>query len=73
MSFAVLCRFRGTVYQPTLLGKQFRALEEDEVLFLDAVREKERKDERTRRDKDSEEVDAFKQCAITLRSMRKKS
>jgi len=54
------------------LSKQFRALEEDEVLFLDAVREKERKDERARRDKDSDEVDAFKQ-AVAAREQAKHS
>ncbi len=43
------------------LGNQFRALEEDEVVFLDAMREEQRAEERARQDKDSEEVRNFKE------------
>ncbi|KAF8337894.1 N-terminal domain of NEFA-interacting nuclear protein NIP30-domain-containing protein [Cantharellus anzutake] len=48
------------------LSNQFRALEEDEVLFLDAVREEQRAEERARQDKDSEEVQNFK-AAVAAR------
>jgi len=42
------------------LGNQFRALEEDEVLFLDSVLEKQREEERLRKEMDGEEVKNFR-------------
>lgn len=42
-------------------GNQFRALEEDEVLFLDALAEKQREEERLRKEMDGEEVKNFRQ------------
>lgn len=44
----------------SLTANQFRALEEDEIMFLDSVREKQEEDERIRRLKDSDEVMDFK-------------
>ncbi|KAF8313819.1 hypothetical protein DL93DRAFT_2080697 [Clavulina sp. PMI_390] len=44
------------------LSKQFRALEEDEIHFLDSVRAEQQREERARKEADSEEVDAFKQA-----------
>jgi len=44
------------------LGNQFRALEEDEVLFLDSVLEKQREEERLRKEMDGEEVKGFRQA-----------
>ncbi|KAH9922996.1 N-terminal domain of NEFA-interacting nuclear protein NIP30-domain-containing protein, partial [Amylocystis lapponica] len=44
------------------LGNQFRALEEDEVLFLDSVLEKQREEERLRKEMDGEEVKNFRQA-----------
>jgi SOS-response transcriptional repressor LexA len=42
------------------LANQFRALEEDEVLFLDSVRERQIEEERQREQADKEEVSSFK-------------
>ncbi|KAH9937139.1 N-terminal domain of NEFA-interacting nuclear protein NIP30-domain-containing protein, partial [Fomitopsis serialis] len=44
------------------LGNQFRALEEDEVLFLDSVLEKQREEERLRKEMDGEEVKNFREA-----------
>ncbi|TCD69980.1 hypothetical protein EIP91_005569 [Steccherinum ochraceum] len=44
------------------LGNQFRALEEDEVLFLDSVLEKQREEERERQQKDGEELKGFREA-----------
>ncbi|KAI0094998.1 N-terminal domain of NEFA-interacting nuclear protein NIP30-domain-containing protein [Irpex rosettiformis] len=44
------------------LGNQFRALEEDEVLFLDSVLEKQREEERLREEMDGEELKNFRQA-----------
>jgi hypothetical protein len=43
-------------------ANQFRALEEDEIMFLDSVREKQEEEERQRKYQDGEEVKSFKQC-----------
>jgi hypothetical protein len=43
-------------------ANQFRALEEDEIMFLDSVREKQEEEERQRKEKDGEEVRNFKEC-----------
>ncbi|KAJ3995023.1 N-terminal domain of NEFA-interacting nuclear protein NIP30-domain-containing protein [Lentinula boryana] len=44
------------------LANQFRALEEDEIMFLDSLREKEEAEEKLRRDRDGEEVKGFKEA-----------
>ncbi|KAK7694869.1 hypothetical protein QCA50_002057 [Cerrena zonata] len=44
------------------LGNQFRALEEDEVLFLDSVLEKQREEERLREEMDGKELKNFRQA-----------
>ncbi|KAF8642273.1 hypothetical protein AX16_009546 [Volvariella volvacea WC 439] len=44
------------------LANQFRALEEDEIMFLDSVRERQEAEERERRQKDGEEVRSFKEA-----------
>ncbi|PSR75929.1 hypothetical protein PHLCEN_2v8843 [Hermanssonia centrifuga] len=43
-------------------SNQFRALEEDEVLFLDSVLEKQREEERIRKEMDGEELKNFRQA-----------
>jgi hypothetical protein len=52
-----------------LSANQFRALEEDEIMFLDSVREKQAAEERERKMKDGEEVKNFKEyvygCPLT--------
>ncbi|KAF5374795.1 hypothetical protein D9758_000165 [Tetrapyrgos nigripes] len=45
-------------------ANQFRALEEDEIMFLDSLREKQEAEERERRQKDGEEVQSFKQYIL---------
>ena len=42
-------------------GNQFRALEEDEVLFLDSLAEKQREEERLRKEMEGEELKNFRQ------------
>ncbi|KAI0715262.1 N-terminal domain of NEFA-interacting nuclear protein NIP30-domain-containing protein [Earliella scabrosa] len=44
------------------LGNQFRALEEDEVLFLDSVLEKQREEERLRKEMEGEELKHFREA-----------
>ncbi|GBE77838.1 predicted protein [Sparassis crispa] len=44
------------------LGNQFRALEEDEVLFLDSIMEKQREEERMRKEMDGEELKHFREA-----------
>ncbi|KAJ3800494.1 N-terminal domain of NEFA-interacting nuclear protein NIP30-domain-containing protein, partial [Lentinula aff. detonsa] len=44
------------------LANQFRALEEDEIMFLDSLREKEEAEEKSRRERDGEEVKGFKEA-----------
>ncbi|OSD03628.1 hypothetical protein PYCCODRAFT_1466991 [Trametes coccinea BRFM310] len=50
------------------LGNQFRALEEDEVLFLDSVLEKQREEERLRKQMDGEELKNFRQAVAARES-----
>lgn len=47
--------------EKTKLANQFRALEEDEIMFLDSVRERQEEEERQRREIDQEEVRSFKE------------
>ncbi|KIP12457.1 hypothetical protein PHLGIDRAFT_113547 [Phlebiopsis gigantea 11061_1 CR5-6] len=44
------------------LGNQFRALEEDEVLFLDSILEKQREEERLRKETEGEELKNFREA-----------
>ncbi|KAJ6604766.1 N-terminal domain of NEFA-interacting nuclear protein NIP30-domain-containing protein [Mycena vulgaris] len=48
--------------EKTKLANQFRALEEDEIMFLDSVRERQEEEERQRKEKDGEEVQNFKEA-----------
>ncbi|KAJ3477545.1 hypothetical protein NLI96_g10394 [Meripilus lineatus] len=48
--------------QRNKLGNQFRALEEDEVLFLDSVLEKQRQEEKERQESDGKELEGFRQA-----------
>ncbi|KAH9847378.1 N-terminal domain of NEFA-interacting nuclear protein NIP30-domain-containing protein [Lenzites betulinus] len=50
------------------LGNQFRALEEDEVLFLDSVLEKQREEERLRKEMDGEELKHFREAVAARES-----
>lgn len=42
-------------------GNQFRALEEDEVLFLDSILEKQREEERLQKEMEGEELKNFRE------------
>ncbi|KAF9651904.1 hypothetical protein BDM02DRAFT_3090254 [Thelephora ganbajun] len=44
------------------LGNQFRALEEDEVMFLDSIRERQLEEERKRKEEDGVELASFREC-----------
>ncbi|EGO00433.1 hypothetical protein SERLA73DRAFT_122445 [Serpula lacrymans var. lacrymans S7.3] len=46
--------------EKTKLANQFRALEEDEIMFLDSLREKQNEEERLRKQQDGEELMDFK-------------
>ncbi|KIJ21639.1 hypothetical protein PAXINDRAFT_178026, partial [Paxillus involutus ATCC 200175] len=48
--------------EKTKLANQFRALEEDEIMFLDSIREKEAEEERLRRLQDGEELSDFRKA-----------
>ena len=47
--------------EKTKLANQFRALEEDEIMFLDSVREKQEEEERLRKERDGEELKGFRE------------
>ncbi|KAF8576559.1 hypothetical protein K439DRAFT_1418858 [Ramaria rubella] len=47
--------------QKMKLSNQFRSLEEDEVVFLDSVREEQMEEERKRKERDGEEVRNFRE------------
>ncbi len=47
-------------------GNQFRALEPDEVLFLDSVSTAEQKKEQERKAADDEAIDEFKACVLSV-------
>jgi FAM192A/Fyv6, N-terminal domain len=49
------------------LGNQFRALEEDEVMFLDSIREAQYEEERKRKQQDGEELKNFREYVISFR------
>jgi len=44
------------------LGNQFRALEEDEVMFLDSIRERQLEEERRRKEEDGAELANFREA-----------
>jgi len=48
--------------EKTKLANQFRALEEDEIMFLDSIRERQEDEERQRKEKDGVEVMDFKKA-----------
>jgi len=48
--------------EKTKLANQFRALEEDEIMFLDSMREKQEEEERQRKLRDGDEVMDFKKA-----------
>ncbi|KAJ7706060.1 N-terminal domain of NEFA-interacting nuclear protein NIP30-domain-containing protein [Mycena rosella] len=54
--------------EKTKLANQFRALEEDEIMFLDSVRERQEEEERQRKEKDGEEVQNFKEAVAARTS-----
>ena len=47
-------------------GNQFRALEEDEVLFLDSILEKQREEERLRKETEGEELKNFREYVTSV-------
>ncbi|KAJ7487719.1 N-terminal domain of NEFA-interacting nuclear protein NIP30-domain-containing protein [Mycena galericulata] len=49
--------------EKTKLANQFRALEEDEIMFLDSVRERQEAEERQRKEKDGEEGAEFQRAS----------
>ncbi|KAG6879723.1 hypothetical protein C0992_012326 [Termitomyces sp. T32_za158] len=51
----------------TLAANQFRALEEDEIMFLDSIRERQEAEERLRKEQDGEQVKNFRE-AIAART-----
>ncbi|KAK0233250.1 N-terminal domain of NEFA-interacting nuclear protein NIP30-domain-containing protein [Armillaria fumosa] len=54
--------------EKTKLANQFRALEEDEIMFLDSIRERELEEERQRKQLDGEEVKSFKEAVAARTS-----
>ncbi|KAF9015235.1 N-terminal domain of NEFA-interacting nuclear protein NIP30-domain-containing protein [Cyathus striatus] len=50
--------------EKTKLANQFRALEEDEIMFLDSIREKQEEEERVRKERDGEELKQFKEYIL---------
>lgn len=54
--------FASQSHTTAFSANQFRALEEDEIMFLDSIRERQEEEERQRKEKDGEEVRNFKEC-----------
>ncbi|KAF5336824.1 hypothetical protein D9611_003281 [Ephemerocybe angulata] len=50
------------------LANQFRALEEDEIMFLDSIREKQEEEERIRREMDGVEIKGFREAVAARAS-----
>jgi len=48
--------------EKTKLANQFRALEEDEIMFLDSIRERREQEERERKERDGEELKSFREA-----------
>jgi len=59
--------------EKTKLANQFRALEEDEIMFLDSIREKEAEEERLRKAQDGEELSDFRKAVAARESDLNKS
>lgn len=55
--------------EKTKLANQFRALEEDEIMFLDSIREKEAEEERLRKAQDGEELSDFRKAVAARESV----
>ncbi|THH20838.1 hypothetical protein EW146_g592 [Bondarzewia mesenterica] len=51
--------------EKTKLANQFRALEEDEIMFLDSVRERQEEEERQRKEHDGEELKGFREAVAS--------
>lgn len=51
---------RHTPSHVRFVANQFRALEEDEIMFLDSIREKQAEEERLRKTQDGEELSDFR-------------
>ncbi|TDL28380.1 hypothetical protein BD410DRAFT_759558 [Rickenella mellea] len=58
--------------EKTKLANQFRALEEDEVMFLDSIMDEERRQELKRKQQDAEEVEGFKQAVAAKNNLPEK-
>ncbi|KAH9037294.1 N-terminal domain of NEFA-interacting nuclear protein NIP30-domain-containing protein [Lactarius pseudohatsudake] len=57
--------------EKTKLANQFRALEEDEIMFLDSVRERQELEERERQEREGEELKTFREAVaakVTVKS-----
>ncbi|KAN0135752.1 N-terminal domain of NEFA-interacting nuclear protein NIP30 domain containing protein [Lactarius tabidus] len=57
--------------EKTKLANQFRALEEDEIMFLDSVRERQELEERERKEREGEELKTFREAVaakVTVKS-----
>jgi len=57
--------------EKTKLANQFRALEEDEIMFLDSVRERKELEERERKEREGEELKTFREAVaakVTVKS-----
>ena len=52
---------RSNTNIPQIIANQFRALEEDEIQFLDSIRQRQEAEERQRKQEDGEELKQFKQ------------
>ena len=52
-------------WETLTVANQFRALEEDEIMFLDSMREKQEEEERQRKLRDGDEVMDFKKCVAS--------
>ncbi|KAI0068390.1 hypothetical protein BV25DRAFT_1987176 [Artomyces pyxidatus] len=51
--------------EKTKLANQFRALEEDEIMFLDSVRERQEEEERERKERDGKELKSFREAVAS--------
>ncbi|KAF8349963.1 hypothetical protein F5887DRAFT_1222998 [Amanita rubescens] len=49
-------------------ANQFRALEEDEIMFLDSVRERQEEEEKQRKQRDGEEIKSFREAVAARAS-----
>ncbi len=68
LGFLSLPFVRESYIDSQAIANQFRALEEDEIQFLDSIRERQEAEERQRKQEEGEEVKQFKQCVPPLSS-----